>query len=53
MNKYLSDLIEISRFYGSNKDFVIAGANIFVAGSAIFKSANYAKTIAKMKANFA
>jgi NAD(P)-dependent dehydrogenase (short-subunit alcohol dehydrogenase family)/rhamnose utilization protein RhaD (predicted bifunctional aldolase and dehydrogenase) len=25
MNKYLSDLIEISRFYGSNKDFIIAG----------------------------
>jgi NAD(P)-dependent dehydrogenase (short-subunit alcohol dehydrogenase family)/rhamnose utilization protein RhaD (predicted bifunctional aldolase and dehydrogenase) len=25
MKKYLSDLVEISRFYGSNKDFVIAG----------------------------
>jgi rhamnose utilization protein RhaD (predicted bifunctional aldolase and dehydrogenase)/NAD(P)-dependent dehydrogenase (short-subunit alcohol dehydrogenase family) len=25
MNKYLSNLIEISRLYGSNKDFVIAG----------------------------
>jgi NAD(P)-dependent dehydrogenase (short-subunit alcohol dehydrogenase family)/rhamnose utilization protein RhaD (predicted bifunctional aldolase and dehydrogenase) len=25
MNKYLSDLVKISCFYGSNKDFVIAG----------------------------
>jgi NAD(P)-dependent dehydrogenase (short-subunit alcohol dehydrogenase family)/rhamnose utilization protein RhaD (predicted bifunctional aldolase and dehydrogenase) len=44
MNKYLSDLIEISRFYGGNKDFVISGGgntsykngkNIWVKGSGV------------------
>jgi NAD(P)-dependent dehydrogenase (short-subunit alcohol dehydrogenase family)/rhamnose utilization protein RhaD (predicted bifunctional aldolase and dehydrogenase) len=44
MNKYMSDLIEISRFYGGNKDFVIAGGgntsykndkHIWVKGSGI------------------
>jgi len=36
MNKYLSDLVEISRFYGSNKDFVIAGG-----GNTSYKNNRY------------
>jgi rhamnose utilization protein RhaD (predicted bifunctional aldolase and dehydrogenase)/NAD(P)-dependent dehydrogenase (short-subunit alcohol dehydrogenase family) len=35
MNKHLADLIEISRYYGQNKDFVIAGG-----GNTSYKSTN-------------